>query len=577
MFPWRTCNRQIILPLRLLLKFFCFQIDFLLNPNDVLCKLNAVQKGNKPMDERQDELSAGEQSRREFLRSAVLLGVPATAAYSMGGALLGDGFMSQAMADEADPAELPADPIAPIGLDGFAERFRSGDITSEDATRAYLKRIELLDGKLGAYQHVDAEQAIRSARTMDELRGIGVDLGPLMGVPISVKDLLIVNGMPTTAGSDMSVEYIIGTEEGPFVRALRTAGCVILGKTKTVEFALGITGVMEGREVPWNPWDLDVQRVPGGSTSGGSVAAAAGLCAFSIGTDTGGSVRVPAALNGLFGLKLSPGIWPIEGSMSLASHLDTIGLLTLSAKDAAIAFTAINKALGKEGCDLTDIPQAAHLAALKLARPEEYIFDNVGNEVAGVFSAALDDVEATGAGVENLVVPEAPELEPYMLASLPVRLLATLGHEQFEANKDVIDPSIVTRLENGKDTKAVEYVILDDKRDRSIAQARKYFDDYDAWVTPTVGDTAKPAADFSDPKVSGPFAGSMVRTTQPANYLDLCATTIAIPRKKGELPVGFQVICRGGEEAKLLSISLALEELFGRVEMPDMTPAVTEH
>lgn len=516
---------------------------------------------------------ASDQSRRDFLRNAALVGVPATAAYSIGAGLFGKGFESSAKADEVQQTELPADPIASIGLRGFAESFRSGEMTSEEATRAYLKRIELLDGKLGAYQHVAADDAIRSAQTMDQLRAIGVDLGPLMGVPISVKDLLIVDGMPTTAGSEMSVEYIIGTEEGPFVRALRAAGCVILGKTKTVEFALGITGVMEGRETPWNPWDLDVQRVPGGSTSGGAVAAAAGLCAFSIGTDTGGSVRVPAALAGLFGLKLSTGKWPIEGSMPLASHLDTIGLLTLSAQDAAIAYAAINKALGETNSGLTETPGPASLTKLKLARPTEYIVENVNDEVAETFGLALDKIKDAGVEVDDLVVKEAPELGPYLLSALPVRLLATLGYDKFGANKNVIDPSIVTRLENGENTKAVDYFILEAKRDKSISQAQGYFSDYDAWLTPTVGDTARPVEEFTDPEVSGPFAGAMVRTTQPANYLDLCAATIAIPRPDGELPVGFQVICRGGDEPKLLSISLALEELFGRVKMPDMAPA----
>src|SRR5690625_4613031 len=262
---------------------------------------------------------------------------------------------------------LPADPIAPLGLDGFAYRFRRGEITSEAATRAYLARIEALDGKLGSYQHVAAEQALKTAQAMDRLRDAGVDLGPLMGVPVSVKDLLVVEGMPTTAGSRLDLGDIVGPEEGSFVQALRRAGCVILGKTKMVEFALGITGVSESRGTPWNPWDLKTHRLPGGSSSGAGVAAAAGLCAVAIGSDTGGSVRVPAALNGLFGLKVTFGCWANDASMPLAPHLDTIGLLTPTVRDAAIAFAAINRALGLPDTDpRCQLPRPARLAALKL-------------------------------------------------------------------------------------------------------------------------------------------------------------------------------------------------------------------
>src|SRR5690606_42027497 len=127
------------------------------------------------------------------------------------------------------------------------------------------------------------------------------DLGPRMGLPSSGKDRLVVEGMPTTAGSRLELEDIMGREEGSFVRALKRAGCVILGKTKMVEFALGITGVSESRGTPWNPWDASSHRLPGGSSSGAGVAMAAGLCALAIGSDNGGSVRVPADLKHTYG------------------------------------------------------------------------------------------------------------------------------------------------------------------------------------------------------------------------------------------------------------------------------------
>lgn len=258
---------------------------------------------------------------------------------------------------------LVTDPLAD-GLARFAARFRSGEMTLEKATRAYLARIEALDERLSAYQHVAPEQALATACAMDTLRIAGTDLGPLMGVPASVKDLIVVDGMPTAAGTKLDVADLVG-REGPSVARLKQGGCVILGKTKTVEFALGITGVSAPCGTPWNPSDAKTQRLPGGSSSGAGVATVAGLCAFAIGSDTGGSVRVPAALGGGFGLKTSVGLWSNAGGFPLAPHLDSIGLLTKSASDAAIAFA-----------ELTGEPpiRPARLDALRFGEPTSYFF-----------------------------------------------------------------------------------------------------------------------------------------------------------------------------------------------------------
>ena len=210
---------------------------------------------------------------------------------------------------------LPPDPLADLSLLEFGRRFRRGELTSESVTLDYLTRIALLDLRLGTFQHVDAESALQTARAMDILRGAGTDLGPLMGVPIGVKDLFAVQGMPTTAGSLVDVSDLIGPE-GSFVKRLRRAGCVILGKTKTVEFAFGAVGTNAVRGTPRNPWDPETERAPGGSSGGSAVAIAAGLCALAIGSDTGGSVRLPAALCGIFGLKTTVGL----GRPTASSH-----------------------------------------------------------------------------------------------------------------------------------------------------------------------------------------------------------------------------------------------------------------
>ncbi|HAK53815.1 MAG TPA: amidase, partial [Gammaproteobacteria bacterium] len=187
---------------------------------------------------------------------------------------------------EAMKSNLTEDPLKGIDIASFGASLRRGETTSEDATRAYLSRIGALDKKLEAYQYIAEEYAIETARAMDALLASGNDLGPLMGVPVAIKDIYAVDGMPTTNGSLIKTDHITGPE-GKFVRKLKQAGCVILGKTRTVEFALGVTGINEARGTPWSPWDLSNKRIPGGSSSGSAVATAAGLCMFAMGSDTG--------------------------------------------------------------------------------------------------------------------------------------------------------------------------------------------------------------------------------------------------------------------------------------------------
>ena len=150
-------------------------------------------------------------------------------------------------------ANLPDDPIAADGIRGYGRRLRRNEITAEETVRANLARIEALDPSLGAYQHVGGEQALSAAQAIDAQLAAGTDLGPLMGIPVAVKDLLAVDGMPTTAGSQIDVSDLVGAE-GSFVKSLRAAGCIILGKTKAVEFGLGAVGISAARGTPWNPW-----------------------------------------------------------------------------------------------------------------------------------------------------------------------------------------------------------------------------------------------------------------------------------------------------------------------------------
>jgi aspartyl-tRNA(Asn)/glutamyl-tRNA(Gln) amidotransferase subunit A len=371
--------------------------------------------------------------------------------------------------------------------------------------------------------------------------------------------------MPTTAGTKMNIDDIAGPE-GPLVKSLRQAGCVILGKTKTVEFALGITGVSSAQGTPINPWDAQTPRLPGGSSSGSGVAVAAGLCAFAIGSDTGGSVRVPAAFNGIFGFKTTPGFFSTDGAFPLAPHLDTPGLLTRSARDAAIAVAA-----------LSGEPEARPLPveALRLGIPQEYFFDNLDPVVEAQIRGAMEALSAAGCRLRPVSVPEASERERYFPAVLPACLIATLGRDRFLAGRDQMDPIVAKRATAGLDVTAADYLALEAKRTKSRQSVSGKFSGFDGWVTPTTATPPPSVADLNDEQKALDLALGMTRNTQPANYFACPAVSIPLPQKPENLPIGLQIICPEGADVQALSVALAIEEVLGTSEAPDLAKFVT--
>jgi len=455
---------------------------------------------------------------------------------------------------------LHDDPLGTGGLSAYARRLRAGEITAEAVTRAYLARIETFDPKLGAFQHVAADRALRQAQAVDALLAAGVDLGPLMGVPVAVKDLFAITGLAVTAGSHMPVEDIIGAE-GPFVRALKRAGCVILGLTKTVECAFGAAGINTVRGTPWNPWDATVQRLPGGSSSGSAVAVAAGLCAFAIGTDTGGSVRVPAALCGIFGLKTTVGLWPTEGVFPLSTTLDSIGLLTRDAADAAIAFDALSTAAGEAA--------AAPMQGLRLARLRGYVEQDVDPTVAEAFETAICRLRAAGVVIEDLELAEAAERERIVPVVLGTEVLATLGRDRFQAHRATMDPVVAARIAAALDVSADEYVSALRRMQALQEMARARLSGVDGWILPSCAVPALPVERFAAFEDGVQLAKRVTRCSQPGNIFGLCGFSLPLTAPSA-LPVGLQVLCAPGLEARALSVARGMQEtVLGRGDRPD--------
>jgi len=454
---------------------------------------------------------------------------------------------------------LPADPYAQ-GIAAFAQDLRDGAITALAATEACLARIEALNPKLDAFQVVDAERARETAAAIDALLANGTDLGPLMGVAIGVKDIMAVDGLPTTNGSLYDTADITGPE-GPIVQQFKQAGCIILGKTKTVEFALGATGVNEARGTPWNPWDNAVHRIPGGSSSGSAVATAAGLCGFALGTDTGGSVRIPAAFCGLFGHKTTVGLWSTEGVFPLSPTLDSIGPLCRNAGDAALIHSVIT---GQQ------VPMPTRVEDLRVGRPGAPFLDDMDETVRATFEAACVALSAAGVEIVDIDVPEAAERRTIFPAIVPPELIARLTPEGFEAHKDGMDPVTAKRAEHGLAVSAVEHLQAQFRRRELEQIAAAKFDGLDGWISPTCPFVPMPVENLARPE-EAQRALLASRNTQAANIFGICASSLPIQQFGAALPVGLMLMCPRHDDAALLSRSMAFEQILGTAPAPDLS------
>lgn len=454
--------------------------------------------------------------------------------------------------------DIPADPFSQWGLAGFARNFRAGTVSAEDVTHAYLERIEKLDDKFGAFEYVSAEQALNTAKAMDLLLQSGTDLGLLMGVPVAVKDVFLINGLPKPhVGSNMVLPDILGSEEATFIKALRRAGCIILGQTKAVELCLGIAGHSTPRGTPWNATDTDQHRVPGGSSSGSGVAVAAGMCALAIGSDSGGSVRVPAALNGIFGLKTTAGLWPVDGAFPLDPRVDSIGLLTQCAQDASIAFDAINAVLfGHEYQQAS--ADTIVLNRLRFGRPTNHFTENVNPLIAQAVSQANQVLQDRGVLFEDIEVAQASERAQYFPVSMPSSLLSIFGKDNFLAQQHLMDPVIAKRVHTGLDVKAYEFLALENTRQTSGKAVAHQMKGFDAWVSATTTDFAPLVSELDDPVKGMQLALGMTQNTQPANYFGLCAVSMPLP--SDALAIGYQLMGAAGDDRKLLDIAVQVEQ-----------------
>jgi aspartyl-tRNA(Asn)/glutamyl-tRNA(Gln) amidotransferase subunit A len=452
---------------------------------------------------------------------------------------------------------LPADPLESFGLRKFGERLRSGEMTAEAVTRAYCARIQLRDPKIGAFKTIVAEQAIEAARGIDALLRAGTDLGPLMGLPIAVKEIFSIDGLPYGAGSDLDLSGMT-PPQGPFIDRIKRAGCVILGTTRTTEFAGATINV--NKPMPWNPADEEVKRVCGGSSHGSAAALAAGLCAFSVGSDTGGSVRLPAALCGVFGFKTTAqGEWPTQGVFALSPTLDSVGVFTHSADDAALIFATLSERAAED-----EVPRPR---TLRFGRPKTYAFDELEDPVRRAVELALDKLRESGVEIVDVEIPDIQSAMPPFAQLLFSEFVASFGKDRLQAGQSTIDPVVWNRIAANMNT-AAEVLTAAQRAHRSMTKiANDMMEGVDALVYPTTPFVACPVSEVRTLEAALAWNLRSGRLTRPGNFFGQCGVSIPV-QPRGQLPVGLQVICKGGADSRLLAISRAVENIVRPLRQP---------
>lgn len=439
-------------------------------------------------------------------------------------------------------------------LNDLSAALAVGKTTSRQLVEDCLARIADPAGEGSrAFIKVDAEGARAAADAMDLLRRAGRALGPFAGIPFSVKDLAGIAGQVTTAGSTVLADAAPEASNAPVVQRIAEAGFVIMGRTNMTEFAFSGLGINPHYGTPKSPWDRATGRIPGGSSSGAGVSIADAMAYGALGTDTGGSCRIPAAMNGVVGYKPTARRVPITGVVPLSTSLDSIGPLANSVACCA----AIDAVFAGEA--IPDLA-AAPLAGLCLGAPENAVLDGMDPEVANAFEAALSKLSAAGARIVRLRLAAFDEIPRANARGTFAAAEAWAWHRELIAARAAgYDPQVLKRIMPGRDMAAGDYVALLSARAEICARANAVTQDFDAIVMPTCPLLPPPIAALeADSDAYTRVNLLQLRNCAFGNFLDRCA--ISLPcTAPGEAPVGLMLMGETMGDAKLFRVAAAVE------------------
>jgi len=442
----------------------------------------------------------------------------------------------------------------PLTLEETIKKTRSGDASAEATVNAAINRITHANDRLKAFVHLDQTRALDEARHLDRLAALGTPKGPLFGVPLAIKDIIHVAGMPTGGGSLTRKGARAEAQDAVVVQRLKNAGAIIIGKAATVEYAFGGWGSNETLGAPVNPWDQKQHRVPGGSSNGSGVSVASGLVPGALGTDTGGSIRLPSSFSGLVGLKTTIGLIPTTGVLPLSELLDTIGPMTRTVRDAALLFDVLTER--PEGTSVpSPVNDSKAFEGKRIGIPVE-LGVTLHPHTEKIWQETINRIKEAGATC--VPIRFSKSLADY--AAPCGMFLAIDGYRHYRELVDEepnrIGDSVRRRMLSGKSVTAVDYLENLANRDRNKPAIAKAFESVDAILTPT---TAFPAPVLGE----HPEHDTPAVFTRFANYFELAAISLPAGVTSEGLPVGMQFIVPGFQEARALDLAYRLERSLG--------------
>jgi len=461
---------------------------------------------------------------------------------------------------------------SPQTLEQLATDLAKRRVTSRELVEICLARIAAPGGEGGrVFLKVGASAARAAADFIDTMRGYGAGAGPYAGIPISVKDLFDVAGEVTTAGSLVLRGAAPALQDAVAVARLRAAGFIVIGRTNMTEFAFSGLGVNPHFDTPRNPWGRPSNRIPGGSSSGAAVSVTDGMAFAGLGTDTGGSCRIPAAMCGIVGFKPTARRVPVVGIYPLSSTLDSVGTLSKSVACCAILDAVL-------AAEPLIAPTAASIAGLRFAVPRSYVLDGMCAEVSASFERALHLLAKAGARIEQISFAELNELPVInRLGGFPAPEAYARHRDHLVADSSQYDPRVLARILRGREQDAADYIELHQRRTEFIKRVAPVMGAYDALLMPTVPIVAPRLEELAADDDYTRINALALRNSSVVNFIDGCA--ISIPcHEPGEPPVGLTLFAAGGNDRRLLSMAAAAEgcigwpkdaDNFGRPVLPD--------
>lgn len=453
--------------------------------------------------------------------------------------------------------------VLKLDITALSEKIRRKEVSPTEIVAQLISRIQAVNPVLNAFITVAEEEAMEQARQAESEIVAGGYRGPLHGIPIGLKDLIYTQGIKTTMGSGIYRDFV-PEADAAVVRKLKQAGAIIIGKLNTHEFAYGSTGDVSYFGAVRNPYDTS--KMTGGSSSGSGAAVASGLCFGALGTDTGGSIRIPSSACGIVGMKPTFGLVSKQGVYPLAYTLDHIGPMTRTVRDNA---ELLNILAGYDGEDPYSVQREEEdytrylgdtIRGTTVGIPSTFYFDRIDDEIRSKIEETIDLLRGMGANVRTVDIPELSEVSWGQLKTIQSEAYA-VHEEHMDAFAEIYHPEVLERLRASAEAKGYEYVKAQDIRRRAQESFRRAFEHVDVLAAPTIP-ILPPELGQREIRINGqsePVRAALLRLTGPTNLTGLPSLSMPCGFSGTGLPIGLQLIGKPFGEAKLYQFGAALE------------------